>query len=75
MDKKCNRLIEEELASFRKILKQSPELQRGYTLKEAFFKGFPMKERSAVALFLSCWLTLVEESEVEEFKSVYKNVL
>ena len=31
-----------------------------------------MKERSAVASFLSRWLSLVEESGVEEFKSVIK---
>uniref|UniRef100_UPI003080E9A6 transposase n=1 Tax=Acidaminococcus timonensis TaxID=1871002 RepID=UPI003080E9A6 len=41
-------------------------------LKEAFFKVFSMKERSAVDSFLSRWLSLVEESGVEEFKSVIK---
>ena len=72
LNKRGNRLTEEELASLREILKQSSELQRAYALKEAFFKVFSMKERSAVASFLSRWLSLVEESGVEEFKSVIK---
>ena len=72
MNKRGDRLTEEELASLREILKQSSELQRAYALKEAFFKVFSMKERSAVASFLSRWLSLVEESGVEEFKSVIK---
>ena len=69
MNKRGDCLTEEELASLREILKQSSELQRAYALKEAFFKVFSMKERSAVASFLSRWLSLVEESGVEEFKS------
>ena len=72
LNKRGDRLTEEELASLREILKQSSELQRAYALKEAFFKVFSMKERSAVASFLSRWLSLVEESGVEEFKSVIK---
>ena len=72
LNKRGDCLTEEELASLREILKQSSELQRAYALKEAFFKVFSMKERSAVASFLSRWLSLVEESGVEEFKSVIK---
>lgn len=72
LNKRSDCLTEEELASLREILKQSSELQRAYALKEAFFKVFSMKERSAVASFLSRWLSLVEESGVEEFKSVIK---
>lgn len=54
------------------ILKQSPQLQRAYALKEAFFKVFSMKAPASVNVFLSRWLQFVEESGVEEFKSVLK---
>ena len=40
LNKKGGRLTEKALASLRKILKQSPELQRSYALKEAFLRCF-----------------------------------
>ena len=72
LDKKGAALTEEELVCLHEILKQLPQLQRAYALKEAFFKVFSMKDPASVQAFLSRWLQLVEESGVEEFKSVLK---
>lgn len=72
LNKKGTHLTEEELVSLREILKQSPELQKAYALKEGFFKVFAMKDRTAIASFLSRWIALVEESGIEEFRSLIK---
>ena len=65
-------LTEEELVCLHKILKQSPQLQRAYALKEAFFKVLSMKDPTSVKVFLSRWLQFVEESGIEEFKRILK---
>ncbi len=72
LNKKGETLTKEELVCLHEILKQSPQLQRAYALKEAFFKVFSMKDPASVETFLSRWLQLVEESGVEEFKRVLK---
>lgn len=72
LNKKGETLTKEELVCLHEILKQSPQLQRAYALKEAFFKVFSMKDPASVKTFLSHWLQLVEESGVEEFKRVLK---
>ena len=72
LNKKGKKLTLEEYDRLREILKQFPELQRAYALKEGFFNVFSMKERAAVTHFLAQWLTLVEESGVDEFRSVLK---
>lgn len=72
LNKKGKNLTAEEFDRLHEILKQSPELQRAYALKEAFFKVFSMKEPDSVTHFLTQWLHLVEESGVGEFSSVLK---
>ncbi len=72
LNKKGKKLTLEEYDRLREILKQFPELQRAYAVKEGFFNVFSMKERAAVTHFLAQWLTLVEESGVDEFRSVLK---
>ena len=72
LNKKGKNLTVEELYKLHEILKQSPELQRAYALKESFFNVFSMKDPVSVKHFLMQWLTLVEESGVEEFRSVLK---
>ncbi len=71
LNKKGETLTEEELVCLHEILKQPPQLQRAYALKEAFFKVFSMKDLASVKTFLR-WLQLVEESGVEEFKRILK---
>lgn len=72
LNKKGKNLTLEESYKLHEILKQSQELQRTYALKESFFNVFSMKEPASVKHFLTQWLALVEESGVEEFRSVLK---
>ena len=72
LNKKGTKLTSEEFDRLHEILKQSPELQRAYALKEAFFNVFSMKYSDSVKQFLTQWLKLVEESGVSEFNSVLK---
>ena len=72
LNKKGKTLTEEERVCLHEILKQSPQLQRVYALKEAFFTICSMKDPASVTLFLSRWLQFVEESGIEEYKSLLK---
>lgn len=72
LNKRGKKLTDEELVCLREILKQSPQLQRAYAIKEAFYNVYEMKDRKTVETFLAEWVGLVKESGLQEFKSIVK---